>query len=109
MSKPSDRPSESSPPVVILASDYWRASESIVDGAARLAEAVVLALKSARTVTVSLRGVRGVTSSFANVVLQRVAEAHGPASMRERLLFETDSEAQRQVLSRSMDAAEQLR
>jgi len=94
---------------VIAASDYWRDTDPIVDSAARLAEAIVLALRSGGSDTVSLRGVRGITSSFANVLLQRVVEEFGPSAIRDRLHFQTDSETQKRVLDRSLEALEQLR
>ena len=106
MSTPSDALAGSP---VIAASAYWRDTDPIVDSATRLAEAVVSSLRSGGSVIVSLRGVRGITSSFANVILQRVVEEFGPEAVKDRLRFQTDSETQERVLARSLQALEQLR
>lgn len=92
---------------LLRASDFWRPSESIVDGAERLAEAAVAALRLHRRITISLSGVRGVTSSFANVLLLRILQEIGTTAISERVTFETDSEAQKQVLERSVAAVRQ--
>jgi hypothetical protein len=96
-----------SPAVVVRASDYWTASDSIVDGATKVAEAAVQALRSASTIVISVRFVRGISSCFGNVVLLRVQEEYGPTAIIERLSFDTDSEAQRQVIQRSLEAVRQ--
>lgn len=91
-------------PGLVKAMDYWHPQDSIVDTAARVADAVSNALRGQRRLTVSLKGLRGISSSFANILLQRIVADHGSSALDERVLFETDSHAQAEVLRRSIEA-----
>lgn len=86
--------------VTIRATDFLRGDETIVVGAEKLADAVLCALNDGATVTISMEGARGVSSSFFNVILKRVADQIGPAAANS-LCFVFDSEATRMVYERS--------
>jgi hypothetical protein len=92
------------PPGVVVAMDHWSPQDSVVENAERLADAIAAALASPGQVTVSLKGLRGITSSFANVILARTAQEVGGVAARARVVFETDTELQREVLARSLEA-----
>jgi hypothetical protein len=76
-----------------------------VESAGVVADAVVVYLADHDEVVVDLSGVRGVPSSFFNVLLLRVAEAFGAAALDSRVRFTLDSDAQQDVLNRSLSAA----
>ena len=84
--------------------DYWRADDAVVDTAALVAEAAAAALRAHGTIHVSLVDLRGVTSSFVNVVIQRIAGEFGPAALSTRLIFDTANRTQRDVIASSMEA-----
>jgi hypothetical protein len=89
---------------VVVAMDHWSPRDSVVENAERLADAIAAALASPGQVTVSLKGLRGITSSFANVILARMAREVGGVAARARVVFETDTELQREILARSLEA-----
>ena len=89
--------------------DYWRATDPIVETAQRVADAAAEVLARHGSVTVSLRGLRGISSSFANVLLQRLVSELGPDRLESLVHFETDNAAQADVVKRSLEAVRQSR
>ena len=89
---------------VVRALDYWRSTDSIVETAERVADAMAEALSTGGRVTVSLRGLRGISSSFANILLQRAISLLGAVELERRVVFDTDSESQASVVRRSLEA-----
>jgi len=88
---------------VIQVADHVKPDADIVETARQVGDLVVASLQRGETVAVSLRGVRGVPSSFLNVLLSVVA-AELPGLDGERFSMEFDSDIQRELFSRSRDA-----
>ncbi|HEU4394197.1 MAG TPA: hypothetical protein VFS92_01445 [Planctomycetota bacterium] len=89
---------------VVRALDYWRATDTVVETAERVADAIARLLAGPGRVVVSLCGVRGISSSFANILLQRAISVVGANELERRVVFDTDSESQQRVIRRSLDA-----
>lgn len=88
----------------INSQDFIDNTLPVVDSAGRIAVEASRLLRSGANVVVSVRGVRGVSSSFFNVILSSVAEAlHGDFS-GGRFDVETDTVTQRMVYQRSLHA-----
>jgi hypothetical protein len=91
-------------PDPILADRLIDRKGTVVEGADRVAAAVIAALDVAPQVHVSLVRVRGVPSSFFNIVLLGVANRFGVDAAANRVLFDFGSDAQRQIYQRSLAA-----
>lgn len=77
----------------------------IVASAARLADEVVRQLAVHEVVTVNLRQMRGLSSSYFNVLLQRVSGVTSISEFPRRVRFIFDTSAQEVVFKRSLDFA----
>lgn len=76
----------------------------VVECAELVAEEVSRLLRTGACVVLSVRGVRGVSSSFFNVVLSAVAEALGSDFGGGRFDVETETKTQRMIYQRSLQA-----
>ncbi|MCG3135318.1 MAG: hypothetical protein HMLKMBBP_02899 [Planctomycetes bacterium] len=90
-------------PDTIVADRLIDRTGTVVEGAERVAAAVLAVLDKAPAAKVSLVGVRGVPSSFFNVVLLAVARRFGIDAASSRLAFDFGSDAQRHIWQRSLD------
>jgi hypothetical protein len=88
------------------ATDYVRNDSPGLDAAERLALAIVEALRGASdcTVLVSLHGLRGISSSFFNLLLGTVLDELGADAIRRQVTFETETRVQSEMLDRSRSA-----
>lgn len=77
---------------------------TIVENAEILAAEVVKRLSTGAAVSVSLVGLRGITTSYFNLVLRRIVKSIGFESLSERVTFEFDSSLQRLIYERSLQA-----
>lgn len=93
------------PKSTIEAKHYVAPRGRIVDSASRLADEVVRQLGLRESVSVDLREMRGLSSSYFNVLLQRVIPVTTLAKFPHRVEFIFDSPAQEQVLKRSLEYA----
>jgi hypothetical protein len=89
---------------LVEAKNYLDPEGSIVVSAALLADVVLGKLNAGEDVTISLLGLRGLPSSYFNTILLPLVEAVGIAAVRQRVRFQIESEVQRQVFQRSLDA-----
>jgi len=90
--------------VTVKASDFVNPNGSVVDCAQMVAAEVASALRSGDNVRVSVRGLRGVSSSFFNVILATVGDAIGSQLTDARFDVETETEVQKLVYRRSLEA-----
>ncbi len=88
--------------VAFQAADFTDPDENMVQSAERLASAILDKLADQEKVIVSLRGMRGVSSSYFNVLLRSVATSFGAAALKDRISFLFDSFAQELVYERSL-------
>jgi hypothetical protein len=88
----------------IKATDYVDPSESVVDCANRIATAVASRLQAGENVVVSVHDLRGVSSSFFNVILTRVTRTLGPQWTEERFAVDCETKTQRTIYLRSLSA-----
>ena len=88
--------------VTIQAIDFTVQDEKLVDSAERLAEAIIDSLEAHERVVVSLKGLRGVSSSYFNVILRNLVSSIDLAAVEERTEFQFDSLAQEMVYQRSL-------
>ena len=84
--------------------DHLDPSRPVTETAEVVAGAVLRGLDSGGSVTVSVRGVCGVPSSFFNVILKAVQQHVGGRVDPARLGFEFDSKLQEMIYQRSLDA-----
>ncbi len=89
--------------VSLDARDFFDPQGSVVDCAARIAHEVVRQLSTGAAVCLSVHGLRGVSSSFFNVILSAVFE-NFDRSVRDRFRVDTETDTQRIVYERSLDA-----
>ena len=89
--------------VVIRAADHISPQGTIVAGAESVAAKVLDALSSS-DVVVDLHGVRGVPSTFFNIVLLAVTNHAGFEALETRVRFQFDSPAQESVYRSSLQA-----
>lgn len=90
--------------IVIQAANYIDPADSVVKSATLLADAVIIDLQHGAAVTVDLGGIRSVSSSYFNTLLSRVADQCGVAAIRDRLLINCPSPAQKAIFDRSYQA-----
>ena len=93
------------PPFAIEAHRFRDPRDRIVASASLLADELVSRLAEHDVVLVDLRGMRGVTSSYYNVLLQRVLGVLPMTDLARRVRFCFDSAAQEQVYGRSLESA----
>lgn len=88
----------------ITARGFVDPAGTVVAGAEALAVGVLTALESSSVVHVDLQGLRGVPSSFFNVLLLAVAGRFGVGALGKRLVFRFDNDAQLRIYGRSLEA-----
>lgn len=88
----------------INSKDYIDDTKSVVECAGLIASEASRLLMSGANVVVSVRGVRGVSSSFFNVILSAVAEVLRHDFGNGRFQVETETDTQRMVFQRSLAA-----
>jgi len=86
------------------AADFIDTSASVLESANAIGREAARILRDGGCVVLSVRGVRGVPSSFFNVVLSLVAEALANDFSDGRFAVETDTKTQRMVYERSLEA-----
>ncbi len=86
----------------IRALDFTVQDEKLVDSAERLAGAITDSLGEHDRVVVSLKGLRGVSSSYFNVILRNLVSSIDLVAVEERVKFQFDSLAQEMVYQRSL-------
>lgn len=89
--------------VTIKASQWVAPQRAVTDSAEDTAHAIVEQLRAGNSVEVDLTDVRGVPSSYFNLILIRIAEAHGLPTL-ERVTFRFASAVQRTTYERSAHA-----
>lgn len=88
--------------VSVKAADF--AQGSIVDSSVALAHQIAQVLRAGSDITVSFAGMRGLSSSYFNPILNAVKDSAGLSVIGQRLAFQFDSKAQEIVFQRSLDA-----
>lgn len=88
----------------IEATDHLDPDGSVVRSGVALADAVVRALNEAGSVTISLKGLKGASSSYFNVFLRRIEEACGLAEIGRHIHLTFESNVQRMVFERSFES-----
>jgi len=91
--------------VTVSANAFRDPQDRIVASAARLAEEVVRLLAAHDVIEIDLGGMRGVTSSYYNVLLHRVLEVIPAGDFPRRVKLRFDSAAQQLVFNRSLESA----
>jgi anti-anti-sigma regulatory factor len=86
------------------ASRYIDPQQELVASAKLLADAANDALARAPSVTIDLRGLRSVSSSYFNMLLSLVASTSGNDAIKSRLHFRFLSSAQEQIFKLSFEA-----
>ncbi len=89
---------------VVQSSSFIDGTRPVVECAGKIADDVVLLLDQNKRVVLSVRGVRGVSSSFFNVILSRIRDAVGARIEPTRFTVDTDTQTQRLIFERSMKA-----
>ncbi|MCC6423353.1 MAG: hypothetical protein IT447_07715 [Phycisphaerales bacterium] len=84
---------------------FIEANGSIVASAELLAKEIVIQLTDHKVVMVDLSQMRGLSSSYFNVLLQRVGDAITLAEFPQRVRLQFDTAAQEQVFNRSLEYA----
>jgi hypothetical protein len=88
----------------IVATEHVDPNGSVVRSGIALADATLRALESANSVTISLRGLKGASSSYFNVFLRRIEEDGGLAEIGQHIHLEFGSKLQEMVFQRSFDS-----
>lgn len=88
----------------IAAADYIDPLESAVSAAMRLAEVVLTHIRSGTPVLISLVGLRGLSSSFFNVLFRRIASEFGEDALEHFVRIGYETETQRLIAERSLCA-----
>lgn len=88
----------------IEAKDFIRESRPVVECAADLSHEVVRQLRAGASVVVSVHGVRGVSSSFFNVLLKEVGAELGGNFGSGRFDVDLETATQRMIYERSRAA-----
>ena len=90
--------------VKINAKDFIDESKPVIDAANAIGAKAAAQLRAGGSVIVSVLGVRGVSSSFFNVILSAVAPILHNDFSDERFVVETETKTQSMILKRSIDA-----
>ena len=90
--------------ITIEAKNFLDPNGGIVQSASLLADEVIRQLKQTDVVRIDFRDVRGLTSSYFNVLLQRVLAETTQQAFSQRIQLHFDSIAQQQVFDRSMES-----
>ncbi len=85
----------------IVASEHVDPEGSVVKSGIVLADATLRALEENDTVTISLKGLKGASSSYFNVFLRRIEEECGLAEIEDHIHLEFGSKIQEMVFQRS--------
>lgn len=88
----------------VIAAAYCEPEDGPVDSAARVADAVLDATREHERVLISMSDLRGASSSFFNVILDRIARELGPDAARQRVMFVDLGKHQVLVFERSRAA-----
>lgn len=91
--------------IKIEARQFVDPSGRIVESATRLADEVARQLALHDVVAIDFRGMRGLSSSYFNVLIQRVVHETTPTEFLRRIQPLFDSSPQQQVFNRSLDFA----
>lgn len=95
-------PSEST--MCILATEHLDPAGSGVKSGIALADVTLPTLEQGGTVWISLKGLRGASSSCFNVLLRRIEEERGLAEIGRHIKLEFGSKVQEMVFQRSFDS-----
>jgi hypothetical protein len=87
---------------LVRAADFVQTT--IVESSTLLASELVQRLCASGDITVSFAGMKGLSSSYFNPILNAVKAQAGLSIIGNRLVFQFDSKAQQLVFQRSMDA-----
>lgn len=90
-------------PERVEAQPYADPTRTAEQNATALAAVVLKALRKGQAVEVSLKGVRGTSSTFFNVLLAQIVEGVGLATLREHVTFVCETTTQSLALARSME------
>jgi hypothetical protein len=88
----------------IVATEHVDPNGSVVRSGIALADATLKALERASSVTISLKGLKGASSSYFNVFLRRIEEDGGLAEIGQHIHLEFGSKLQEMVFQRSFDS-----
>lgn len=88
----------------IIATEFVNPQGLIVESGLLLAARISAALTAGEAVEVSLAGMRGLSSSYFNVILGTLVEGFGLPAIENRVRFVFDSQAQQQTYRRSLDS-----
>ncbi len=91
-------------PQTIMAKQLLLPRDTTVESAARLAERVLQVLAASGTVIIDFTGIRGVSSSYFNVIFRTVGEDVGVDRMSRAVDLRYGSDAQKTIGDRSWDA-----
>ncbi|HTW93998.1 MAG TPA: hypothetical protein VMD30_04330 [Tepidisphaeraceae bacterium] len=90
--------------MTIDASKFLDKQGLAVESALLLATAVLDHLGRGETVEVSMVGMRGVPSSYFNVLLSRIVDGFGVGAMDGRVTFRFDTRTQREIFHGSLES-----
>ena len=90
--------------MILKAVDYLDAAGSIVNSGAMLADRALAALGAGQPVEITLAGMRGVSSSYFNILLKQLLDGVGLATFNQRVKFGFDSGVQEQMFRRSFES-----
>lgn len=91
-------------PQPIMAKQYLHPHDTTVGSAERLAGRVLQVLGSSGSIVVDFSGIRGISSSYFNVLFRVVGESVGIGRMSQDLVLHYESDTQREIGTRSWDA-----
>lgn len=89
---------------VINAKDFIDEKKPVVDAAAQVGDSAAAVLRAGGSVVVSVEDVRGVSSTFFNVILSRVAPVLRNDFGDGRFEVQTGNKTQALIYQRSLDA-----
>ena len=95
-------PSEST--LCVVATEHLDPDGSVVKSGIALADVALRTLEQDGTVRISLKGLKGASSSYFNVFLRRIEEGCGLAEIGRRIKLEFGSNVQETVFQRSFDS-----
>ena len=90
--------------LTLQGSNYVDPSGGVVASAKLLANAVITAMADHDQVIIDLNGLRAISSSYFNLVLTQIVQAHGATALNSRVRFVFASSAQKSVFDRSLQA-----